>query len=108
MKTKKVIDWMKYKNYKDHSRNFSALTGLQRVNKILGRGIKLTISGLLLYIPYKIFAKDVEEVLSNGANEFYRKLENTPKNEKIFHNSHYKSVINFIDENVNYINTESR
>ncbi len=98
MKTRKVVDWIRMKNFKEHSRNMSALVGLKRVNKILGTSAKLMFTGFLLYIPFKLFTKDVEEVLKNGANEFNRKLDITPNKEKIFQTCHYRSIINFIDE----------
>ena len=46
MNTKKVVDWIKIKNYKDNSRNLSALVGLKRTNTILGR----LISQIILYM----------------------------------------------------------
>jgi hypothetical protein len=99
MKTKKIVDWIKVYNLKDQTRNYSALKGLGRVNKIISTIFKLTIGGFILYFPISSFLRDVDNVLKNGPNEFFKSLDSIPNKEKIFHDAHYKSIINYGNEN---------
>jgi len=106
MNTKKVVDWIKLKNYKDNSRNLSALEGLKRTNSILSKITKLFFCGYLIYLPIKYFLKDVENVLKNSSN-ILNKLYTFQNIEKIFLNAHNNSIINLFDEIVIIYNLES-
>ena len=97
MNTKKVVDWIKVKNYKDHSRNMSALTGLKRSNKILSRITKFFLFGYMIYLPIKYYLNDVENILKNKTN-LLKKLHSYSNVEKVFLNAHNNSLIYLYDE----------
>ena len=79
-KPKRIIDWIKYKNMKEATINYTALTGLKRVNRILTRLIKFSILGFIvgygcfsLYNHYNdIFEnriKTLEELISKEGED---------------------------------------
>jgi hypothetical protein len=98
MKTKKIVDWIKYNNLREQTRNHSALKGLGRVNGILRFFSKLVLGGVVIYFPLMGFLNDVENVLKNEPGNFFKRLDAIPNREKIFHNAHYKSIIDYTKE----------
>jgi hypothetical protein len=98
MKTRKIVDWIKVNNLKEATRNYSALTGLKRVNNIIKFIFKMTIGGAIIYIPLVGFLNDVDNVLKNGSKNFFKKINAIPNKEKLFHNAHYKSILNYHDD----------
>jgi hypothetical protein len=98
MKTKKVVDWIKFNNLKEQTRNYSALKGLGRINGIFKFLFRLTLGSTIIYYPLKAFLNDVENVLKNEPTNFYKRLDQIPNKEKIFHNAHIKSIIAYSNE----------
>jgi hypothetical protein len=100
MKTKKVVDWIKFNNLKEQTRNYTALKGLGRVTKITKMLLKITIGGLLVYFPLVGFLNDVESVLKNEPKNFFKRLYALPNREKIFHSAHYNSIIGYAKDDI--------
>jgi hypothetical protein len=100
---KRVIDWIKFKNLKDNSVNYSAMTGLKRINKILSRFIKFGVLGLFLSLGAIKFYKDYKENFENGIKNFEEKIKALDDKERIYLNKHrqlsieYANISNFRD-----------
>jgi hypothetical protein len=93
---KRVVDYIKLKNYADASINSSALVGLRRTNKILSNSVKFV---LLLGGTFLASAKfrEIQETLNNGKALFNKKIENNPRIESLFKKSHQKLILEYSD-----------
>jgi hypothetical protein len=94
-KTRKVIDWIKYKNIKDASKNYSALKGLKRVNKILYRFIKWGLIGFVVSIGSISYYKYFQEITQNGIKNFESKLNALDNKERFYLLKHQKLSLEY-------------
>jgi hypothetical protein len=100
MKTKKVIDWIRFQNIRDNSRNFTALKGLSRVNKILSFLLKYGIASCFLAAGIIWYKKDLYYVLNKGPKDFLNKLNDLPNKEEIYMKAHKNLLIDFLSDEV--------
>jgi len=104
MKSKKVIDWIKFNNIKENSVNLSALDGLKRRNNILRKSIKYSIVlGILGYTSY-YYLNEYNIIVSDGGRTFINRLNNLPNKKSTFKDSHKLLCLEYLDNKVS-INT---
>lgn len=94
-KTKKVVDWIKYKNIKDASTNFSALKGLKRVNTILYRIMKWGLIGFVVCYGSLNYYKYFQDLTQNGIKNFEAKLEKLDNKQRLYLHKHQKLSLEY-------------
>jgi hypothetical protein len=100
MKSKKVIDWIKFNNIKENSVNLSALDGLKRRNIILRKTIKYSIVfGFLGYATFYYF-KEYDLVIADGGRTFINRLNSLPNKKSTFKDSHKLLCLEYLDNKV--------
>lgn len=94
-KTRKVVDWIKYKNIQEASVNNSALKGLKRVNNILSRFLKYGLIGFFVGFGALTYYKYFQDVLKNGIKNLEEKLNSADNKERIYLLKHRKLSIEY-------------
>jgi hypothetical protein len=94
-KTRKVVDWIKYKNIKDASTNYSALKGLKGVNKILYRFIKWGLIGFFIGLGSLTYYKYFQDITKNGIKNFETKLKAADNKERLYLLKHQKLSLEY-------------
>jgi hypothetical protein len=99
-KTRKVVDWIKYQNIKENTKNYSALKGLKRVNTFLTRSIKYGVLAFFIgYGCYKYY-KDYQETIINGIKSLEEDINNLEEKPLEYLNSHIKLSIEYGNPNL--------
>ena len=100
MKSKKVIDWIKFNNIKENSINFSALDGLKRRNNILRKTIKYSIVlGFLGYATF-YYHNEYNMLITDSGRTFLNKLNSLPNKKSTFKDSHKLLCLEYLDNKV--------
>lgn len=94
-KPRKVVDWIKYKNIREATINYSALKGLKRVNSILSGVIKYGILGFFVFAGTWYAIKSYRETMQEGIKYFENKLNSLPDKERIYLNNHIKLSLDY-------------
>jgi hypothetical protein len=106
-KTKKVVDWIKYKNLKEASINYSALKGLKRVNKILSRIIKFGLIGFLFYSGIQTCYLKYKQIMENEINDLENQLKRNPNLKKLYLQNHLKLSLDYVNRD-DYVLSEDK
>jgi len=100
MKSKRVIDWIKFHNIKQNAINLSALDGLKKRNQILRKIIKYSIfCGILGYSSY-YYINEFNMIISDGGKTFLSRLNGLPNKKSTFKDSHKLLCLEYIDNKV--------
>jgi len=96
-KPRKIIDWIKYRNMKESTINFTALTGLKRINKILTRFIKFSIIGFTLGFGSLAVYNHFQDVFNNRINQIEQIISQEGEEEKkiVYLNNHIRQSIEY-------------
>lgn len=102
MKSKKVVDWIKFNNIKENSINLSALDGLKKRNEILRKFIKYSIVfGIAGYTSYYYF-NQFNMVIKDGGRTFINRINSMPNKKSTFRDSHKFLCLEYIDNKVKF------
>jgi hypothetical protein len=94
-KSRKVVDWIKYKNIKDASTNISALKGLKRVNRILSRFIIFGLIGFSVGLGSLYCYKYYQEIMHNGIKNLEAKLNAVDNIKRLYILKHRKLSLEY-------------
>jgi len=95
MQTKKVVDWIKFKNLKDATINYSALQGLNRINKLLSRFIKYGLLGFIIIGGSYIYYKRYCDIISNGVQFLEKQIHNLDDKQIIYLKNHIRLSLDY-------------
>ncbi len=108
MQKKKVVDWIKYKNIQESTRNNnSALKGLRRVNKILSRSIKLGIFSFISLSTFYYYYRDYNDTMNNAIPFLEKRVATIPDKKNIYMQNHIKLSLEYSDL-TNILNAEDK
>jgi hypothetical protein len=96
-KPKRVYDWIKYRNIKEATVNYSALKGLKRVNKILSFFIKMSIAGVFIgYGCYALYTHYID-IFDTRIKQLEKMINTEGEDERkiVYLNNHIKLGIDY-------------
>lgn len=96
-KPKKIIDWIKYRNMKESTINYTALTGLKRINKILTRFIKLSFIGFTIGFGSLAVYNHFQDLFKNRIDQIEQMISSEGEDEKkiVYLNNHIRQSIEY-------------
>ena len=100
MKTKKVVDWIKFNNIKENSINFSALPGLKHRNNLIIKIIKISIFSAFVGYTSFFYYNEYNLIISDGGKTFLKELNNLPNKKSTYKDSHKLLCLEYLDNKV--------
>ena len=96
-KPKRVYDWIKYRNIKEATVNYSALKGLKRINKILSFFIRTSLAGVFIGFGFYALYTHYIDIFNTRINQLEKMINAEEEDERkiVYLNSHIKLAIDY-------------
>ncbi len=108
MQNKKVVDWIKFQNLRESTRNYTALKGLGRINKILSKTTKYGLLGLIIFIGSYSSYRMYKETMETGIDYFEKRLDTIHDKQRVYLTNHVKLSLEYANNyDINYAEDKS-